>query len=103
MITIFETNSWHERRVRAAIVALAFGAHSVLAGPTPGTSDSNVVSLDEIVVTAQKRSQSINDVPMSITAATGEALLEHGITDTADLGKLVPGFTSASSNLSTPV
>ena len=34
--------------------------------------------IDEIVVTATKRSQSINSVGMTITAATGDALIERG-------------------------
>ena len=59
--------------------------------------------LAEIVVTAQKRSQSINDVPMSIAAINEDTLLERGIRNTADLDKVVPGFTSATSNLGTPV
>ena len=50
-------------------------------------------ALQEIVVTAQKRAQSITDVGMSITAATGDQLEMLGITDTSQLAKLVPGFT----------
>ena len=46
----------------------------------------------EIVVTAQKREQSINKVPMSITALSGQALIDRGVTQTADLTKVVPGF-----------
>jgi iron complex outermembrane receptor protein len=61
------------------------------------------VSLDEIVVTAQKREQSINDVPMSIQAVTGDKLSALGITGTADLEKLVPGFTATTTEYSTPV
>lgn len=48
---------------------------------------------DDIIVTAQKRSENINKVGMSITAQTGDQLLQQGITSTADLAKIVPGFT----------
>ena len=41
--------------------------------------------IEEVIVTAQKREESINDVGMSIQAATGEKLNDLGITDTADL------------------
>ena len=58
---------------------------------------------DEIIVTATKRSESINDVPMSIAAASGDALAAAGITSADDLGKLVPGFTFTQSAYSTPV
>ena len=46
----------------------------------------------EIIVTAQKRQESINKVGMSITAATGEQLVKLGITDVSQLSKVVPGF-----------
>jgi len=54
--------------------------------------------LDEIIVTAQKRSQSINEVPMSITALSAEQMRIHRITSVADLAKVVPGLTAADSN-----
>ncbi|MEP6868918.1 MAG: TonB-dependent receptor [Novosphingobium sp.] len=57
----------------------------------------------EIVVTAQKREQSINSVGMSITAATGDTLISRGVTTPADLTRVVPGFTFTSSPYATPV
>ena len=59
--------------------------------------------LDEIVVTAQKRSERLMDVPLSITAASGEQLAKQGVTETSQLTKLVPGFTYQESNYGTPV
>ena len=50
-------------------------------------------SVGEIIVTAQKRSESINSVGMSITAQSGEQLIEQGVRSVADLAKVVPGFT----------
>ena len=41
--------------------------------------------LEEVVVTAQKREQSIHDVPMSITAISGEVARTMGIQDTRDV------------------
>ena len=64
---------------------------------------SNGGSLAEIIVTAQKRAESINDVPMSIEALTGDALLVHGITATSDLERIIPGFTAATTQLATPI
>ncbi|MGE4404337.1 TonB-dependent receptor [Pseudomonas sp.] len=57
----------------------------------------------EIIVTAQKRSQRINSVPMSITAASGDQLAKAGINDVGDLQKITPGFTTAQSTSGTPV
>lgn len=59
--------------------------------------------ITEIIVTAQKRSQSINEVPLSITSATGDQLLQAGITSTADLAKIVPGLTAQPSPFNTPI
>lgn len=88
--------------------AAAAGApEQVLAGTAPAASptspgaDGN--SLSDIVVTAQKRSERLSSVPMSITAATGDQLLKVGVTDTSQLVKIVPGFTYQLSQYGTPV
>lgn len=57
----------------------------------------------EIIVTAQKRSERLSDVPLSITAATGEQLANVGVSSPADLVKVVPGFTYRPSDYGTPV
>jgi outer membrane receptor protein involved in Fe transport len=59
--------------------------------------------LEEILVTAQKRSQGINDVGMSITALTGTELADRGVSDVADLEKVVPGFSYAEAPNGRPV
>ena len=48
--------------------------------------------LEEIVVTAQKREQSIQDVPISITAVTGEMLENNGINGFQALGERTPNL-----------
>jgi len=57
----------------------------------------------DIVITATKRAQSLNDVPLSVNVATGDQLKSRGIGDVADLAKLVPGFTYTESAFATPV
>lgn len=59
--------------------------------------------VNTIIVTANKREQALNDVGLTITAATSESLLERGIRGPDDLVKLVPGFTFTQSLYSTPV
>ncbi|MCK9505181.1 MAG: TonB-dependent receptor [Porticoccaceae bacterium] len=59
--------------------------------------------LEEIIVTAQKRSQDINDVGMSISAATGQQLANIGVSDVADLVKVTPGLTYTVSQNGTPL
>lgn len=49
--------------------------------------------LDEIIVTATKKEESINSVPMAISAATGSQLQDLGVTEVQDLGKISPSFS----------
>jgi outer membrane receptor protein involved in Fe transport len=49
--------------------------------------------VEEIVVTAQKREEDIQDVPISISAFTGESLDAKGITDPKTLAQSIPGVT----------
>jgi outer membrane receptor protein involved in Fe transport len=72
-------------------------------GDSAGSGEATTPGLQEIVVTAQKRTQSINDVGMSITALTGDQLLDRGVGDVADLEKVVPGFSFAQAPNARPV
>jgi outer membrane receptor protein involved in Fe transport len=74
-------------------------------GSAPAASPAapETARLPEIVVTAQKRGEGINSVPMSVSSYRGEELKTFGVTNTSDLGKLVPGFTSADSGFDIPI
>jgi iron complex outermembrane receptor protein len=81
----------------AATVALvAIQSHAVLAAETPAspTAESSPASttVSEVIVTANKRREDIQNVGMSIQAASGDKLVSLGVTDTASLQKIVPGF-----------
>ncbi len=65
--------------------------------------NSDQGSVGEIVVTAQKREQSINRVGLTIQAIGGTELQNRGIRGAEDLVKAVPGFTFTPSPYSTPV
>jgi iron complex outermembrane recepter protein len=73
------------------VLAQTSASQSASAGGA--ASSSSDTSLEEIVVTAQKREQGVNSVPMSISAFSGTTLYDRGIVDTADLVRVVPGFT----------
>jgi iron complex outermembrane receptor protein len=51
------------------------------------------VSLEEIIVTAQKREQNIQDIGLSVTALDAQALARGGINDISRLELLTPGMT----------
>src|ERR1044072_7486194 len=71
---------------------------SALAAGVAYAQDAEVTSVDEIVVTAQKREQNLQDVPIVVTALP-EALLENtGVKDIKDMTILVPGLTVTSTS-----
>ncbi len=48
--------------------------------------------LEEVIVTAQRRSESAQDVPIAISAFSGEQLASAGVQRTSDLGVVTPGL-----------
>ena len=48
---------------------------------------------EEIVVTAQKREQRLQDVPVSVSVVSGDQLVDQGVTDATQLQYTVPGLT----------
>jgi len=52
--------------------------------------------LTEIIVTAQKREQNIQDVPISVIALSAQQLKDGGVTDIKNLQALMPGLTVTS-------
>jgi iron complex outermembrane receptor protein len=53
----------------------------------------------EVVVTAQKRSERLLDVPMSVSATSGEQLTAAGISSTGDLQQVTPGLVTVNNGL----
>src|SRR5580692_3521974 len=74
----------------AAVLGILPGVRS-LAATAEGGSDA----LEEITVTAQRRSQSMQDVPISMQAFTGQALQQLNIQTFDDYIKYLPNVTSA--------
>jgi outer membrane receptor protein involved in Fe transport len=53
-------------------------------------------SLEEVIVTAQKRSEDLQSVPISVTALSSDALQGAAVYDVVDLNAMVPGLNSIS-------
>ena len=69
------------------ILAIALALAAASAGAqNPGGQ------LEEIVVTAQKREQNLQDVPMAVSAFSGSALQNAGVADIVDLARQVPAL-----------
>lgn len=63
-----------------------------LASPLAFAQDA---ALDEIIVTATKREQQSQDIPLSLQVVSGDSLAERGIGNLFDLSKTVPNFDVA--------
>lgn len=75
--------------------AVLLAAASAVAGPLAQEVRAQEAGAgnDEIVVTARKREESAQDVPVSVFAASGEALAERGVTDASQLAGAVAGVS----------
>src|SRR6267142_4603174 len=60
------------------------------------TSQSDT-PIEEIVVTAQRRRENLQDVPITVQAFSAQALESSGVTNAADLARVVPGMTMPTS------
>jgi iron complex outermembrane receptor protein len=81
----------------AAVAAIAIGlaqpAFAQSDAPSATTSEaSSGNQLEEIVVTAQKRSESLQKVPVAVTAFSGAALESRGLTNIVDMASITPGL-----------
>ncbi|MFC3053777.1 TonB-dependent receptor [Kordiimonas pumila] len=68
----------------------------IMAGTTLSTTtlaqDNTGFQLEEIIVTAQKRGQDIQNVPIAVSALSGAKIEQSGVRNATDLTKLVPGL-----------
>ena len=75
-----------------AAVGSLFGAHGASAQDASGEA-ARSATLEEIVVTAQKREQSYIDVPVAVSSISGEVLDMAKVTEFQDLVQLSPSLT----------
>lgn len=71
-----------------ALLLLALGA-----APTAGAQEGASRVLDEVVVTARRREESLQDVPLAISAFSGEQLARIGAVDVIEVAKFSPNVT----------
>ncbi len=68
----------------------------IVARETGGDSDANIEGstssfvLEEIIVTAEKRAESLQDIPIAISAFSGESMERAGVSGISDLKQLAP-------------
>ncbi len=77
----------------AAFVGLAAAAPRAVAQPSAEEPKVSAPSVEEVVVTAQRRAERLQDVPISISAISPEALAQHGTQDISGLSGAIPSLT----------
>jgi iron complex outermembrane recepter protein len=89
----------HPKRRRPPIIDAAltgslaiFGGREVIAQTAPATSTDVASTVQEIIVTASRRSTTVEDIPYNISAMSGDDLNRAGVTNFAELADQVAGF-----------
>src|SRR3979411_2476073 len=78
-----------------AIAAILSGGTAGLVHAGPATDTEASEGIQEITVTAQRRSENMQNVPITITALTGETIQQLNITTLNDYVKFLPNVTVA--------
>lgn len=94
-------------RVGTAVIGVLGWTQAAVAqqAPNPGQTAENppVEQSQDIIVTANKRQESLMSVPVSVTAVTGDQLVSKGIYGVQDLVKVTPGLSYVESGRSVPI
>ncbi|MDB5698682.1 MAG: hypothetical protein JWN69_1486 [Alphaproteobacteria bacterium] len=90
----------------AAVSALSIvgcwstGAFAQEAAPQPAADTTPNYGLEDIIVTARKQAEDIQDVPLSVSAVSGATLERRGLQNVKDLAQSVPSLNLIGSNTS---
>ncbi len=82
-------------------LALVSPALAQSAQPTAPRSQDEPSALEDVVVTAQKREQRLQDVPVAVTALSAETLEARNVSEIADVARLAPSLTVTESGQAT--
>jgi len=83
----------------ARAVAAILGTHAAgaaYAAATPDQSEASTGGIQEVIVTAQRRSENAQDVPIAIQAFTGDNLKQLNVTSFDDLIRYLPNVSAPS-------
>ena len=76
----------------ALVAGMALAPHAAMAQDAETLPQEGDNSGNRIIVTAQKLEQRAQDVPITMTATSGEKIRELGVTDLDELSNYVPGL-----------
>lgn len=88
------------RRDNGSVVI--FREAAVPAAAAPADAASRDTELNTVTVTAQKRAQSAQDVPIAMTALSARSLESHRVQNLQDVARLTPGLLVSSFSQSSP-
>lgn len=86
----------------ASVAALMLGAALAAPAAAQEAPPQDAATLDEVIVTAQRREQSLQDVPIAITAFNAETLERTAATGIQDIAAKAPGVTLTQFNIGEP-
>lgn len=89
--SVAANNTWPQRSLVAQAVSVA-----LITSIAPGVLMAEDGELEEVIVTATKRAESVMDVPLAITAMSGEFIREVNLNDMKDLISFTPGISGNS-------
>lgn len=91
--------AFRDKRLRVRLTAVSTSALALLGAPAlaqsmppsgAATPEPAQGGLNEIIVTAQRRAENLQEVPIAIAAVTADTLSEAGVNDTNSLSQVVP-------------
>ncbi|MBL8773002.1 MAG: TonB-dependent receptor [Phenylobacterium sp.] len=80
------------------LVTTAFALVAGAASSALAQTASGVAEVETLIVTANKRAENIQDVPMSVTAVSGEFLEKTGVANVTELARFIPSVSISQSN-----
>ncbi|MCP5172315.1 MAG: TonB-dependent receptor [Porticoccaceae bacterium] len=85
-----------KKKINPLLIATCVGSATLL-------SQTAYAAIEEVIVTANKRSESANDVGISISALGGDQIKEQKLTSLEDIASVVPGLVFSPSTTNTPI
>ena len=90
-----EKSAWYTAAGAALLILSSFAAGTTSAEEG---AESGAPMLEEVIVTATRRSETVDDVPISISVADADAIAATGSVDLQDIASYIPNFVFAAGN-----
>jgi iron complex outermembrane receptor protein len=84
------------RTSQSSLKPLAAAIFAIIASPYAGAAeDSRSTTVEEVIITAQKHEESLQQTPIAISAFSAESLEQRGVMQTQDVALFTPNMTAA--------